>query len=171
MHATAISAPEPVEGQNSATTKSTNSNFKTISEVAELLGIETHVLRFWETKFQQIKPLKRRGGRRFYREEDVQILQSIQHLLHVEGYTIKGAQKLLKKAKGQKLEFKKPVASLAPAPTEKPLANPVFPVEKDGQLSLVVEEGLAGVKLNERVREELKKCLEDLQKIKKIMQA
>ena len=72
------------------------SAFKTISEVANLLGVQQHVLRFWETKFSQIKPLKRSGGRRYYRPEDIDLLKRIHHLLYVESYTIKGVQKLLK---------------------------------------------------------------------------
>lgn len=70
--------------------------FRTISEVADLLDVQQHVLRFWETKFSQVKPLKRGGGRRYYRPEDVALLQRIHHLLYTEGYTIKGVQKLLK---------------------------------------------------------------------------
>ena len=70
--------------------------FKTISEVAEDLDLPQHVLRFWETRFTQIKPMKRGGGRRYYRPEDVSLLKHIHHLLYTEGYTIKGVQKLLK---------------------------------------------------------------------------
>ena len=70
--------------------------FRTISEVANKLEVQQHVLRFWETKFSQIRPLKRGGGRRYYRPEDVALLQRIHHLLYTEGYTIKGVQKLLK---------------------------------------------------------------------------
>ena len=70
--------------------------FRTIGEVSKALGVPQHVLRFWETKFPQIKPLKRSGGRRYYRPEDFALLRHIQHLLHAEGYTIKGVQKLLR---------------------------------------------------------------------------
>lgn len=70
--------------------------YRTISEVAESLGVPQHVLRFWETKFPAVKPLKRGGNRRYYRPEDIELLQVIHRLLHVEGYTIKGAQKLMK---------------------------------------------------------------------------
>ena len=73
-----------------------DSAFRTISEVAEDLGVQQHVLRFWETKFTQVKPLKRGGGRRYYRPEDVALLKKIHTLLYAEGYTIKGVQKLLK---------------------------------------------------------------------------
>lgn len=76
--------------------------FRTISEVADDLKVQQHVLRFWETKFTQIKPLKRGGGRRYYRPEDVVLLKKIHNLLYTEGYTIKGVQKLLRGApKGQ----------------------------------------------------------------------
>ncbi len=70
--------------------------FRTISEVAKKLDVQQHVLRFWETKFSQVRPLKRGGGRRYYRPEDVALLQRIHYLLYTDGYTIKGVQKLLK---------------------------------------------------------------------------
>ena len=70
--------------------------FRTISEVADELGIAQHVLRFWETKFSQIRPLKRAGGRRFYRPEDIEILREIRILLYDQGFTIRGAQKHLR---------------------------------------------------------------------------
>jgi DNA-binding transcriptional MerR regulator len=70
--------------------------FRTISEVAEDLDLPQHVLRFWETRFPQIKPLKRAGGRRFYRPYDIEMLRAIKRLLYGEGYTIKGVQRLLK---------------------------------------------------------------------------
>ncbi|NQU70265.1 MAG: MerR family transcriptional regulator [Rhodospirillales bacterium] len=72
------------------------SAFRTISEVAGELDVPPHVLRFWETKFAQIKPLKRGGGRRYYRPEDIDLLRGIRELLYTEGYTIKGVQKLLR---------------------------------------------------------------------------
>ena len=72
------------------------SAFKTIAEVAEELGVATHVLRFWETKFTQIKPMKATGGRRYYRPDDVEVLKLIQNLLYQKRYTIEGAQQLIK---------------------------------------------------------------------------
>jgi DNA-binding transcriptional MerR regulator len=72
------------------------SAFRTISEVAEELRIPQHVLRFWETKFPQLKPLKRGGGRRYYRPEDIALLRRISELLYTQGYTIKGVQRLLR---------------------------------------------------------------------------
>lgn len=70
--------------------------FRTISEVAEQLDVPQHVLRFWETRFSQIRPMKRGGGRRYYRPADVDLLKGIRTLLYGEGYTIRGAQKILK---------------------------------------------------------------------------
>ena len=70
--------------------------FRTISEVAEELDIPQHVLRFWETRFTQIKPMKRSGGRRYYRPDDVDLLKGIRRLLYGEGYTIRGVQRILK---------------------------------------------------------------------------
>jgi DNA-binding transcriptional MerR regulator len=70
--------------------------FRTISEVAEELELPQHVLRFWETRFAQIRPMKRGGGRRYYRPDDVDLLRGIRHLLYGEGYTIRGVQRILK---------------------------------------------------------------------------
>ena len=69
--------------------------FRTISEVADELDLPQHVLRFWETKFRQIAPMKRGGGRRYYRPQDVELIRRIKSLLHTEGYTIKGVQRML----------------------------------------------------------------------------
>ena len=86
--------------------------FRTISEVAEDLDLPAHVLRFWETKFSQVHPLKRGGGRRYYRPEDVQLLSHIRSLLYDEGYTIKGVQKLMREGNLKK-------SDLAPSPSDK----------------------------------------------------
>ena len=72
-----------------------NDAFKTISEVSALLDVPQHVLRFWESKFFSLRPLKRSGGRRYYRPNDVAVLRRIRQLLYVDGFTIKGAQKLV----------------------------------------------------------------------------
>ncbi len=84
--------------QNPAPRRATKSAaaFRTISEVAVELDVPQHVLRFWETKFPQIRPLKRGGGRRYYRPEDLLLLRRIRDLLYGDGYTIKGVQKLLR---------------------------------------------------------------------------
>ena len=89
--------------------------FRTISEVADTLAVPAHVLRFWESRFKQIAPLKRGGGRRYYRPSDVDLLRGIQHLLYEQGLTIKGAQKVLK-TRGVKH-----VATIAPPQTDTPV--------------------------------------------------
>jgi DNA-binding transcriptional MerR regulator len=83
-------AGEPLRAAKSATA------FRTIGEVVQEVDVPAHVLRFWETKFSQLKPLKRRGGRRYYRPEDVELLRRIRQHLYQEGYTIRGAEKLLR---------------------------------------------------------------------------
>ena len=88
---TSLGPREPVR----ATDKSPDA-FRTISEVADDLDLPQHVLRFWETRFSQIRPLKRGGGRRYYRPDDIDLLKGIRHLLYGEGYTIKGVQRILK---------------------------------------------------------------------------
>jgi len=84
--------------------------FRTISEVASELDAPSHVLRFWETKFSQVRPLKRGGGRRYYRPEDISLLRKIRGLLYDDGYTIKGVQKLLREG-GAKSDILKDAAA------------------------------------------------------------
>lgn len=90
--------------------------FRTISEVASDLDVPKHVLRFWEAKFPQIRPMKRGGGRRYYRPEDLELLKGIRRLLHAEGYTIKGVQKILRE---QGVDQVKAFAHLASADKSK----------------------------------------------------
>src|ERR671929_1817047 len=89
------------------------SAFRTISEVAEELDVPQHVLRFWESKFPQVKPLKRGGGRRYYRPEDIVLLRRIRQCLYQEGYTIRGVQRLLR-------EGALKAGSHTPSPVEEP---------------------------------------------------
>ncbi len=91
--------------------------FRTISEVSTELDVPQHVLRFWESKFTPVRPLKRGGGRRYYRPEDVELLRRIRNLLYTDGYTIKGVQRLLREGHG-KLEPE------AGAPSSPPRAQP-----------------------------------------------
>ena len=99
--------------------------YRTIGEVAEELGLAQHVLRFWETRFPQIKPMKRGGNRRYYRPHDVELLRAINQLLYTDGYTIKGVQKLIKEnglralVDGVRLA---PTVAPAPATAPAPLA-------------------------------------------------
>lgn len=105
--------------------------FRTISEVAEDLDLPQHVLRFWETRFSQIKPMKRGGGRRYYRPEDVNLLRGIRFLLYGEGYTIKGVQRILKEhgirhvaSIWQEAAQEEPAASGDDRPVQPPEAAP-----------------------------------------------
>jgi DNA-binding transcriptional MerR regulator len=110
--------------------------FRTISEVADDLDLPQHVLRFWETRFREIKPLKRGGGRRYYRPDDVDLLRGIKHLLYDEGYTIRGLQRILKEQGNRfvvavgKGEISADTASslppMAPVRDEGPLVEPAF---------------------------------------------
>jgi DNA-binding transcriptional MerR regulator len=79
--------------------------FRTISEVSKDLSLPQHVLRFWETKFAQIKPIKRGGGRRYYRPEDVDLLKGIKNLLYNDGYTIRGVQKVIRENGSKNILF------------------------------------------------------------------
>jgi DNA-binding transcriptional MerR regulator len=96
--------------------------FRTISEVADELEVAQHVLRFWESKFSQVRPLKRGGGRRYYRPEDVELLRQIRSLLYDEGYTIKGAQKLLRARRARPA-----AAPVEPAPAREAPPEPARP--------------------------------------------
>lgn len=94
-------APEALAVVGSRRAGKSATAFRTISEVASELDVPQHVLRFWETRFPQVKPLKRAGGRRYYRPEDVALLRRIRDLLYREGFTIKGAQKHLRESVGK----------------------------------------------------------------------
>ena len=97
--------------------------FRTIGELSEDLGVAQHILRYWETKFPQLRPLQRAGNRRYYRPADVALARRIHHLLSNEGYTVRGVQKLLR-------EQRRGEAVPAPAPPESPPATagaPIFP--------------------------------------------
>lgn len=96
----------------------------TIGEVAELCGLKTHVLRYWETEFPQLNPVKRRGNRRYYQRDDVLVVRTIQHLVHEEGFTLAGARQQLQKLKGSSAQRKaEPLA--AKQVRENPAGQPV----------------------------------------------
>ena len=123
--------------------------FRTISEAADELHVPQHVLRFWETKFTFIKPMKRAGGRRFYRPSDIAILAGVRRLLHEEGYTIKGVQKLHREQGVKRLVAAGEGTTAAPAatPADRPTvavsaSNPVG--DKSGLLEAL--EGLETAK-------------------------
>lgn len=104
--------------------------FRTISEVASDLDIPAHVLRFWESKFAQVKPLKRGGGRRYYRPEDIELLRGIRELLYTDGYTIKGVQKLLREG-----GVKQILAEQSGAPTAEPAQSPATAKATEGAIA------------------------------------
>jgi DNA-binding transcriptional MerR regulator len=93
---------EEVHAATEPATEKSPTAMKTISEAAEILGVQQHVLRFWESRFSQIRPLKMRGGRRYYRPEDMEILLKVKHLLYKQGYTIKGAMRAFQTEKTPK---------------------------------------------------------------------
>ncbi|MBC7952493.1 MAG: MerR family transcriptional regulator [Rhodospirillaceae bacterium] len=158
--------------------------FRTISEVADELDVPQHVLRFWESKFPQVKPLKRGGGRRYYRPEDVALLRRIRDLLYSEGYTIKGVQKLLREG-----GHKEPGAAKADADPQLPELQ--LSINEDDQPDITElddgEEGDEPPELDEsddepvaeragesrfsaETRHELVRLLEDLEQLRGLLQ-
>lgn len=143
----------PAESKLSARrVKKSAAAFRTISEVAAELDLPQHVLRFWETKFPSVKPLKRGGGRRYYRPEDILLLKHIRDLLYVEGYTIKGVQKLLSKntvnivANDKSAEAsKKSIATVSPTPQEIAEATPTSKAVKRDALDPEARKSLEGL--------------------------
>jgi DNA-binding transcriptional MerR regulator len=106
--------------------------FRSISEAADALGVPQHVLRFWETKFSFIRPMKRAGGRRFYRPTDIAVLAEVRRLLHEEGYTIKGVQKLHRELGGKRF-LDGEVEAPAPIATAEPPSAPAADLTADAK--------------------------------------
>ena len=107
--------------------------FRTISEVAQELDVPQHVLRFWESRFREIKPMKRGGGRRYYRPDDLDLLRGIRHLLYGEGYTIRGVQRLLRE---QGVRFVQNVWQPgAPQPVHRPAEEDEPPEQDESPMS------------------------------------
>jgi DNA-binding transcriptional MerR regulator len=119
-------AREEDDGARGRTGVKSSSAFRTISEVSAELDVPQHVLRFWESKFTQLRPLKRGGGRRYYRPEDLALLRRIHELLYKDGYTIKGVQRVLRaprKASAQEETVPQPAEPMTPVPTEPKLLS------------------------------------------------
>jgi DNA-binding transcriptional MerR regulator len=161
------------EGKPSARSGKSATAFRTISEVADELDVQQHVLRFWETKFSQVRPLKRGGGRRYYRPEDVALLKSIHHLLYTEGYTIKGVQKLLKEqGKNAVIQNNKPSSGSSSAPAaqrpqpEQPAAVAASPVDEAAPSAPAVVVGLSDYN-----RSVLESMLAELKELRSIVAA
>jgi DNA-binding transcriptional MerR regulator len=141
--------------------------FRTISEVATELDVPQHVLRFWESKFSQIKPLKRGGGRRYYRPEDVDLLKGIQRLLHTEGYTIKGVQKIFREH-GAKAILRGVPGTPKPAREPAPLANAVPEPAASVPERMAAESSLSA--LHRRVLTALRNDLSEIRRLLKSTQ-
>ena len=161
--------------------------FRTISEVADELHIPQHVLRFWETKFPQVKPLKRGGGRRYYRPDDIALLRRVSDLLYIQGYTIKGVQRLLREGGGRlsddippaspderaeaeldpsvpEGEPQLPMPGLAPAakrPPARPVAKPAAPEHDTAVQELAAEAA--------RLRAVLSRALHELETLRSLL--
>ncbi len=128
--------------------------FRTISEVSKDLSLPQHVLRFWETKFSQIKPIKRGGGRRYYRPEDIELLRGIKYLLYNDGYTIRGVQKVIKENGAKKI-------------ISKPFQNNDFTLEQDERKNANQNKANSPSMIAESKRKKLMSVLNDLVELKK----
>ena len=128
--------------------------FRTISEVSKDLSLPQHVLRFWETKFTQIKPIKRGGGRRYYRPEDIELLKGIKYLLYNDGYTIRGVQKVIKENGAKKI-------------ISNPRQNNDFTLHKDEHKSTTQGENSSQGSITDNKRKKLMTVLNDLVELKR----
>lgn len=135
--------------------------FRTISEVADVLDVPQHVLRFWESKFVQVKPMKRGGRRRYYRPEDVNILRGIHHLLYTDGYTIKGVQKLFRE-NGVKAVIDSVVAAPASAAAEVAGAKVLNNLRED-------QEEAVSSALTSSQKKQLSDVIEELSELKRLL--
>ena len=127
--------------------------FRTISEVSKDLSLPQHVLRFWETKFAQIKPIKSGGGRRYYRPEDVRLLKGIKSLLYNDGYTIRGVQKVIKENGTKKL-------------LTTTFENKPFTDEAKDNIDPLIQDNISKLSLSDAKRKKLMNVLDDLMKLK-----
>jgi DNA-binding transcriptional MerR regulator len=138
----------PAAAAASAPTEKSPEAYRTIREVADSMDLPQHVLRFWETRFPQIRPLKRAGGRRYYRPDDIERLRLIRRLLYDEGYTIKGVQKLFKEQGVQALSSAAPHAGPAAEPADAGdlLAGSAKGAGVSRSLSRLVDDDLAALR-------------------------
>ncbi len=158
-----ISGRRASRGEKSATA------FRTISEVANEIGVQQHVLRFWESKFTQIKPMKRGGGRRYYRPEDVTLIKSIHNLLYNEGYTIKGVQKLLSTTRGkiEKVEVIVNPTEEKAETTSKTATSEATDAQIEAMAKEMADKMVLSVK--SKYKQQMKTMLDELKQIKSLM--
>ena len=146
--------------------------FRTISEVADELHIPQHVLRFWETKFPQVKPMKRGGGRRYYRPDDIALLRRISDLLYIQGYTIKGVQRLLREGGGRLSDDIPPPPADEHEEDEPELPIPgLSPIGATAQAATMPRSRARGEPEGEaaRLRALLEEALRELEAIRKLL--
>ena len=141
--------------------------FRTISEAADELDVPQHVLRFWETRFAQIKPMKRGGGRRYYRPDDMELLRAIRHLLYGEGYTIRGVQRLLKERGVKAIIALRTSGGPLPADMAALASGPPGAEEGDGEGA----EGVGGADLPADAERSLRAALADIREAQRILRA
>ena len=154
---------DPSEAAKARAKKAPNA-FRTISEVADELHIPQHVLRFWETKFPQVKPLKRGGGRRYYRPDDIALLRRISDLLYTQGYTIKGVQRLLREGGGKLSDDIPPATEAERAAAEAERAAPLDQPTLQG-----APDPAPGGDEAARLRETLVQVLEELEALRRLL--
>jgi DNA-binding transcriptional MerR regulator len=149
-----VHLPEPSPGGKSPEA------FRTISEVASELDLPQHVLRFWETRFAAVRPLKRSGGRRYYRPEDVALLRQIRDLLRDKGYTIKGVQKLLRHGTGR---------AVPDGDGEREETTPDAPMASDSAETVAEADGTTENAMAPHIREELTDVLAELEELRALV--
>lgn len=138
--------------------------FRTISEVASDLDIPAHVLRFWESKFAQVKPVKRGGGRRYYRPEDIELLRGIRELLYTDGYTIKGVQKILREG-GVKQILAESLSPVAPTKQETAVDTPSVAASAEMPTDMVPPDRGS----NDNRQEKLRRVLGELEDLRSLL--
>ncbi len=157
------SGADPPDAAKARAKKAPNA-FRTISEVADELHIPQHVLRFWETKFPQVKPLKRGGGRRYYRPDDIALLRRVSDLLYTEGYTIKGVQRLLREGGGKLSDDIPPATEAERAAAEAERATPL-----DQPMLQSASDAVPSRDEAARLRETLVQVLEELERLRRLL--
>ena len=143
--------------------------FRTISEVADDLSLPQHVLRFWESKFNQIKPLKRGGGRRYYRPEDIKVIHDIKDLLYNQGFTIRGVQKLLRE-NGSSSSLARSMVPQPQVPMGMPVSTPSQPAMQTCSSTGSTQQQQQQPGMSTDKRREIEGVLAELKSMRKILQ-